>query len=280
MSDWATRALIGLSILAGMLVATFGWQRLSDGAALHSQAQPALAATPIPATSEPPPTSPPTASDPLSPPSQNPNDTSRPGNAHQKAIRRLVAQARLSPTRPQVLGYDRDCGPAHGCVFGTAWSDATDAPDSRNGCDTRNDVLRESLSEVVIKPNTQGCVVLRGILNDPYTGSAVHFVRGYNTSNAIEIDHLIPLAAAWDLGAARWSPGKRAAFANDTRLELIAVSGPANQAKGDSTPASWLPPDRAFRCEYVSRYLEAAVHYDIAVTAADVQVIDSVARKC
>jgi hypothetical protein len=280
-SDWATRALIALSVLAGILVASFGWQRISAGSALHNRAQPALEATPAPAKSQPPRQPEETASVPPSPPFQTPTTTtSQSGIPSQSAIRSLLARARVVSARPEVPGYDRDCGPRDGCVFDTAWTDATDAPDSRNGCDTRNDVLRKSLSQVVIKPNTQGCVVLRGILDDPYTGSTIHFVRGYNTSNAIEIDHLIPLAAAWDLGAAGWSPGRRAGFANDTRLELIAVSGPANQAKRDSTPASWLPPNRDFRCDYVSRYLKAAVHYDIAVTKADVMVIEAVARTC
>lgn len=276
MSDWTTRALVALSIVVGILIASFGWQRVSDGAALYADVRPALEGTAVPAPTRPPSTS----YDPPFPQSPNATETSQPANPDHDAIGRLLAVARVLPARPEVSGYDRDCGPGDGCVFGTAWNDATDAPGSRNGCDTRNDVLRGSLSKVVIDPNTKGCVVLRGILDDPYTGSTIEFVRGYGTSNAIEIDHLIPLAAAWDLGAAGWSPEKRAAFANDTKLELIAASGPANQAKGDSTPASWLPPNRAFRCGYVLRYLRAAVHYDIAVTTADVRVMELLAGKC
>ncbi|PWN04950.1 deoxyribonuclease [Nocardioides silvaticus] len=195
-------------------------------------------------------------------------------------LMRLLSQVGVVAQRPDVPGYERDCGPGQGCVFGTEWSDATDAPDSRNGCDTRNDVLRRDLIDTVIDPDTQGCVVLSGTLHDPYTGRAIPFERGWETSIAVQVDHVIPLAAAWDLGAWRWSAARRATFANDIRRELLAVGGPANMSKGDSTPASWLPPNKAFRCEYAVLYLRASLHYALPITRADAEVLENVARRC
>jgi hypothetical protein len=195
-------------------------------------------------------------------------------------LTQLLTQVLVIPARPNPPGYDRDCGPGSGCVFGPEWNDATSAPDSRNGCDTRNDVLRRDLVDTTIDPDTNGCVVLRGVLKDPYTGRDIQFERGWGSSLAVQVDHLIPLAAAWDLGAWQWSPAERATFANDTVHELLAVDGPTNMSKGDSTPASWLPPNTAFRCEYGVRYLEASMQWKLPITAADAEVLTHVARKC
>src|SRR5690606_17678266 len=107
--------------------------------------------------------------------------------------------------RRSAPGYDRDCGSGHACVFGPAWSDDIDVPGGHNGCDTRNDALRRDLTEVVLKPGTQDCVVLTGLLVDPYTGDQVAFDRDRDASG-VQIDHVVSLAAAWDHGAAGWDP--------------------------------------------------------------------------
>jgi hypothetical protein len=192
-------------------------------------------------------------------------------------IKGLLGLVRIVPRRPQHPGYDRDCSAGNGCVFGTPWTDNTGAPDGHNGCDTRNDVLREQLSAVAFKPLSNDCDVVAGHFTDPYTGVEMY----YQTQGAqIHIDHLIPLAAAWDLGAANWTQALRERFANDTAVELLAVSGGANMSKGDSTPASWLPPNKSYRCEYVVRYLQASIAYELPITQADAGVIEFVARKC
>lgn len=190
--------------------------------------------------------------------------------------RDLLDAVRRVEQRPDVPGYDRSCSPGAGCVFGTDWSDDTDAPLGHNGCDTRNDVLGRSLEAVVFSERSNGCDVVAGLLLDPYTGETLDYAID---GSRIHIDHLFPLAAAWDLGAAEWSPERRARFANDPDLELLAVSGSANLAKGDSTPASWLPPDLSFRCAYVTSYLEVALAYGLAVTDADVRVMEPAIRK-
>jgi hypothetical protein len=192
-------------------------------------------------------------------------------------IESLLGRATVVAKRPQLDGYDRDCGPGEGCVFGTPWTDDTEAPDGHNGCDTRNDVLRESLDDVSFKPGSHDCDVVAGHFVDPYKGEPMDYAT---EGSQIHIDHLFPLAAAWDLGAARWTPEQRTLFANDTSLELLAVNGGANESKGDSTPASWLPPNKPYRCEYVSSYLEVAIHYQLDITGADATVIRAAARKC
>ncbi len=196
------------------------------------------------------------------------------GDAAQVVVR-LLDDVRRVGRRPDVPGYDRGCSPGEGCVFGTDWSDATDAPLSRNGCDTRNDVLARSLADVGFSERSPTCDVVAGQLVDPYTATVLDYAT---QGSEIHIDHLFPLAAAWDLGAAEWTLEERATFANDPDLELLAVSGSANLSKGDSTPASWLPPYAPYRCAYVTAYLEVAVAYDLAVTDADVRVIEPVVR--
>ena len=191
-------------------------------------------------------------------------------------VERLLLAVRRVETRPDVPGYDRECGPGAGCVFGTDWSDDTEAALGRNGCDTRNDVLGRTLQDVAFSERSPTCDVVAGTLLDPYTDTTIDYAT---EGSQIHIDHLFPLAAAWDLGAAEWTLAQRAAFANDPDLELLAVSGSANLSKGDSTPASWLPPDKTYRCAYVTAYLEVALAYDLAVTAADVRVIEPVVRK-
>lgn len=192
-------------------------------------------------------------------------------------IQVLLRQVRVVAQRPQVPGYDRDCGPGDGCVFGTAWSDATDAVDGHNGCDTRNDVLAKALTDVRFSERSPECDVVGGTLSDPYTGAVMDYAT---QGSQIHVDHLIPLAAAWDLGAASWPVDRRVEFANDTAVELIAVQGTANLSKGDSTPASWLPPLKSYRCSYVTLYLRASVAYDLPITAADKTVITHVAARC
>jgi hypothetical protein len=82
------------------------------------------------------------------------------------------------------------------------------------------------------------------------------------------------------MGAAGWSQDRRTAFANDTRLELLAVDGRANQAKGDSGPAEWLPPSPAETCDYLRRYIAVAAAYRLAITADEHQVMSRILAGC
>src|SRR5699024_3425620 len=130
--------------------------------------------------------------------------------------------------RAPKTGYSRD-------QFGNGWLD----PDG-NGCDTRNDILNRDLESVV--HDSDGCKVLTGVLQDPFTDQEIHFTRGAETSTAVQIDHVVALSDAWQKGAQQLSEEERARFANDP-LNLLAVDGPANAQKSDADAATWLPPN-------------------------------------
>lgn len=167
-----------------------------------------------------------------------------------------------------VPGYDRD-------AFGQAWADT-----DRNGCDTRNDVLRRDLTAVVTKPGTNGCVVLSGTLHDPYTGRTIAFQRGETSSLAVQIDHRVPLAYAWRHGAASWTAEQRELFANDQTGNLVAVDGPANEAKSDSGPAEWMPANTADACSYATAFVRVATKWRLTIGSADAHALDRTLAGC
>lgn len=166
-----------------------------------------------------------------------------------------------------VPGYDRD-------AFGPAWADV-----DRNGCDTRNDVLRRDLVDVVTKPGTRGCVVLSGTLHDRYTGRTIAFQRGQTSSLAVQIDHRWPLVLAWRHGAATWTDTQREAFANDP-AELVAVDGTQNEEKSGSGPAEWMPPNTGDACAYAASFVAVAVKWRLTVATSDEHALDRTLTAC
>lgn len=170
-------------------------------------------------------------------------------------------------------GYQRSCRRGDACTFGPAWTDNTSAPWGHDGCDTRDQILAAALVDVRYRPGSD-CVVIAGTLTDPYTGHTVAFAKA--VGSAVAVDHLIPLALAYDLGAWHWDPARRAAFANDPR-ELTATAGPVNAAKGDQGLAGWLPPALGYRCAYVTRFLTVARLYGLPITAGDRRAAQTVA---
>lgn len=165
--------------------------------------------------------------------------------------------------RAPMTGYDRS-------EFGPAWFD-----EDRNGCDTRNDVLRRDLTGIT----ATGCRVLAGTLHDPYTRAVIRFQRGQRTSTAVQIDHVVALGEAWQTGAQRLTAVQRRALANDP-VNLFAVDGPTNQSKGDGDAATWLPPNKSFRCSYVAHQVAVKAAYHLWVTRAERTAIDRVLRSC
>ena len=169
-------------------------------------------------------------------------------------------------------GYERGCGEGEGCVFGPAWSDV-----DRNGCDQRNDVLRRDLTDVEVREGTQGCVVVAGMLDDPYTGADVPFVKA--DAAQVPIDHVVPLAAAWVQGAAQWSDEERELFANDVG-NLLATTRAENSSKGDSTADEWLPPDQTYGCSYATIVITVKERYALAVSPAEADTLESLLGTC
>ncbi|MCM2579151.1 HNH endonuclease family protein [Streptomyces meridianus] len=195
-------------------------------------------------------------------PLDNPDGT-KPGlapltsEADRKAALDLIGKVATKGRGPKT-GYDRD-------EFGYAWLDTADVPLSRNGCDTRNDVLKRDGRDVTFRSGSD-CVVVGMALDDPYTGTTIDFRK--EEAMAVQIDHVMPLSYDWQMGAARWNEGKRRQIANDP-LNLLPVEGRANSAKSDSGPASWLPPNKRIRCSYAVRFAQVALKYDLPVTAPD-----------
>ncbi len=183
--------------------------------------------------------------------------------------RSALAAAALLPVKGRAprTGYDRD-------LYGQRWKDV-----DRNGCDTRNDILRRDLDAQVLKEGTYGCVVASGTLHDPYSGGTILFVRGQGTSTAVQIDHVVALSDSWQKGAQQWDTATREAFANDP-LNLLAVDGPLNQQKGDGDTATWLPPNTAFRCAYVARQVGVKRAYGLWVTQAEQDAMVRVLSTC
>ena len=174
--------------------------------------------------------------------------------------------------RAPKTGYERS-------LFGESWTDDVAVALGRNGCDTRNDILRRDLVEVVLKPGSNGCSVLGGVLNDPYTGTTVEFERGPSTSAEVQIDHIVALSDAWQTGAQQLDPFARSNFANDP-LNLQTTIGWVNQQKGDADAATWLPPNKTYRCPFVTRIVDVKSTYNLWVTQAEHDAIASVLAQC
>jgi len=174
--------------------------------------------------------------------------------------------------RAPKTGYSRS-------QFGDAWTDDVTVPLGHNGCDTRNDILRRDLIDVVLKPGSNGCAVLSGILNDPYTATTVEFERGPNTSAEVQIDHIVALSDAWQTGAQQLDPFARNNFANDP-LNLQTTIGWVNQEKGDGDAATWLPPNKSYRCPFVTRIVDMKSAYNLWVTQAEHDAIAWVLGDC
>lgn len=158
--------------------------------------------------------------------------------------------------------------------FGQAWADT-----DRDGCDQRNQVLTRDLTEVRYKQRTHQCVVLSGQLRDPYTDELIHFRRGARTSTLVQIDHVVALSDAWQTGAAQLTDDERERLATDL-LELVAVSGSANERKRDGDAATWLPPAHDYRCRYVARQVAVKLRYRLWVTPAEHDAIGRVLSDC
>ncbi len=165
-------------------------------------------------------------------------------------------------------------------AFGDAWTDDNDAPGGHNGCDTRDDILNRDLVEVA-HVYTKRCpdAVASGILHDPYTNTVIAFQRGAKVGESVQIDHLVPLSYAWDMGANGWPAAERVRFANDP-ANLLAVQGQANQDKGDSAPAQWMPPNAAFACQYAVQFIAVLRGYSLPVDQPSSEVLRRAAATC
>lgn len=182
--------------------------------------------------------------------------------ADESRARTLIGKVATKGRGPKT-GYSRT-------QFGAAWLDSADGvPFAHNGCDTRNDLIKRDGDDVKYRSGSH-CVITSMTLHDPYTGRTIVWTKAKATT--VQIDHVMPLSYDWQMGAARWSKDKREQIANDP-LNLLPVDGPSNSSKGDSGPASWLPPSKQIRCSYAVRIAQVSLKYALPVTAPDKQAM-------
>ncbi len=164
--------------------------------------------------------------------------------------------------RAPKTGYSRD-------QFGNGWT-------QMGSCTIRDKILARDFAEVTYASDTD-CAVISGVLHDPYAAKTIAFNRG--DASAVQIEHVIALSDAWQKGAQQLSPATRAQFANDP-LELLAVDGPTNSDKSDSDAASWLPPNKLYRCRYIARQIAVKAKYQLWVTPAEHEVMKNILSGC
>ncbi len=178
-----------------------------------------------------------------------------------------IIESQITKGRAPKTGYTR-------AQFGQTWADV-----DRNGCDTRNDILKRDLTAEVFKEKTRECVVLSGTLIDPFSGETINFVRGNVSSMEVQIDHVVALSNAWQTGAFKLSIKDRTAFANDP-LNLLAVKGRLNSQKRDGDAATWLPPLKSYRCDYVLRQMAVKIKYKLWFTAPEKEAMIRILKSC
>jgi hypothetical protein len=186
-----------------------------------------------------------------------PITNSQSGTAHQ-----VLATLSVKGRAPRT-GYSRE-------AFGGSWAIVAN-------CDVRNKILQRDLKDVVL--DEQKCKVQSGTLHDPYTAKVIPFVRGPTTSDDVQIDHVVAVSDAWQKGAQQLTFERRVDFYNDS-LNLLAVDGPTNEKKADSDAASWLPPNKAYRCQYVARQIAVKAAYTLWVTQAEHDAMARVLQTC
>ncbi|NYV77468.1 HNH endonuclease family protein [Streptomyces sp. UH6] len=163
------------------------------------------------------------------------------------------------PVQTEVrTGYDRDLFPHWITISGA--------------CNTRETVLKRDGSGVV---TDSACAATSGSWYSPFDGAT------WSAASDVDIDHLVPLAEAWDSGARNWTTSQRQAFANDlTRPQLLAVTDNVNQTKGDQDPATWMPSRTAYRCTYVRAWVQVKYYYGLSVDSAEKSALTSYLSSC
>lgn len=160
-------------------------------------------------------------------------------------------------------------------LFGAAWRDL-----DSDGCDPRNETLTRDMTG--IEYASDGCTVLRGTLDDPYTGTVISFAhnRVGGDSSAVQIDHIVPLSEGWASGAYNWDQATRVAFANDP-ANLVASDGPANEKKGDKDLGQWIVPGNPdYRCTYTTQFVNLKATYGLSMDAAEHAAATQMLAQC
>ncbi|GAB2891932.1 HNH endonuclease family protein [Streptomyces mayteni] len=151
------------------------------------------------------------------------------------------------------------------------WTDT-----DKNGCNARNDVL---LEEAIVAPEVTGRCTITADTGQWWSWYDETTVTG---KSGIDIDHMVPLAEAWDSGASTWTAAEREAYANDLNdpRALVAVSGRSNRSKSDQDPAEWMPPAPSATCQYIADWVAIKTRYGLAVDPVELAAINETAAGC
>ncbi len=164
--------------------------------------------------------------------------------------------------RAPKTGYTRE-------QFYDGWPDV-------DGCSLRQRIIKREFDETAV---LDGCNVVAGEYDEPYTGEHRVFKERSEISDGVQIDHVVALSDAWQKGAQYLSAEDRYAIATDP-LNLLAVDAVANKKKSDGDAATWLPANKKFRCQYVARQVSVKYKYSLWVTQAEKDAVLRVLSNC
>lgn len=143
-----------------------------------------------------------------------------------------------------------------------------------NGCDSRKSVI---ISEAIVKPKVDaGCKIIGGEWLSIYDNVKV------TDAGKLDVDHMVPLAEAWDSGASAWDAAKKEMYANDQTdsRHLIAVTGASNRSKSDQDPAEWMPTNKSYACEYLINWVSIKVRWNLSVDKTEKAFIATNLKSC
>ncbi|MBR3594692.1 HNH endonuclease [Candidatus Saccharibacteria bacterium] len=166
--------------------------------------------------------------------------------------------------RAPKTGYDRE-------QFYKSWP-------SIDGCNLRQRIIKRDLGDTAVLAD-DNCTVLSGEFDEPYTGSHLIFYQKSDLTKGLQIDHVVALSDAWQKGAQNLTADERYALATDP-LNLLAVDSKTNQGKSDGDAATWLPPNKKFRCAYVARQVSVKYKYHLWLTQAEKDMIAKILGSC
>ena len=157
-----------------------------------------------------------------------------------------------------LVTYSRD-------KFG-GWKD-----EDRDCLNTRAEILIARSHTSVEFDNESKCRVVSGEWVSLFTNNL------HTDASTLHIDHIVPLAWAWEHGASGWNSRMRISFNNDP-INLAVVEASLNIQKGYQGPDTWLPPDN--KCQYFKQFEVVRQRYKLTLTAHEIEDFKIIKSAC